>query len=226
MGKREILYSGIKFLIDNLTDTQFHGVEHVPDQGGLLIATNHISRIDIPVLFMTPNRPDVTALVADKYKTHLFFWIIITMADGIWLDRSKADFSAFRAAIDFLKKGGALGISPEGTRSESGKLIEGKSGTVLLASRTGVPVVPVGLVNTDKALPSLLHFRKQHIDANFGPAIHIPPIPREDREAFMQHWTEEIMARIAVLVPEEQRGFYRDHPRVRELLQSPPEDIC
>ena len=222
MGKREVLYTVIKFLIDHLTETEFHGVQYVPDEGGVLITTNHISRIDIPVLFMTPNRPDVTALVADKYKRYPFFWLIVVMADGIWLDRTKADFAALRQAIDFLRKGGALGISPEGTRSELGKLIEGKSGTVLLATRAGVPVVPVGLSGTDKTMSTLFRLRKPHIDVNFGPAYHIPPIPRENREEFLQHWTEEIMARIAVLLPEEQRGFYRDHPRVQELLRGQP----
>ncbi len=219
MGKRKFLYTVIKFLIDHLTHTEFHGLEHVPNEGGILVTTNHISRLDIPVLFMTPNRPDITALVTDKYKRYPFFWLIVTFANGIWLDRTKADFSAFRAAIDFLKQGGALGISPEGTRSETGELIEGKSGTVLLASRTGVPVVPVGLVDTNKAIPSLLHFHKGHIDVNYGPAFIVPPIPRENRDEFMQHWTEEIMARIAVLLPEEQRGVYREHPRVLELLR-------
>ncbi len=219
MVKRKILYTVIKFLIDHLTDTRFHGLEHVPGEGGLLVTTNHISRIDIPVLFMTPNRPDITALVTDKYKRYPFFWLIVVMANGIWLDRTKADFSAFRAAIDFLRKGGALGISPEGTRSDSGVLIEGKSGTVLLASRTGVSVSPVGLVGTNQAMRSLLRFRKPRIDAYFGPAYKIPPIPKENREEFLQHWTDEIMARIAVVLPEEQRGFYREHPRVLELLR-------
>lgn len=222
MGKRQVLQSIIKFLFDHLTHTEFSGLEYLPETGGVLIATNHISRIDIPALFLTPNRSDITALVADKYKRYPFFWVIISVAEGIWLDRSKADFTAFRTAIDFLKQGGALGISPEGTRSESGQLIEGKSGTVLLATRANVPIVPVGLSGTDRAIPSLLRLRKAHVRINFGPAFRLPPIPRENREAAMQQYTDEVMARIAVLLPEEQRGFYRDHPRVQELLREQP----
>ena len=132
--KRSKLQNLIRFLMKNLTRTEFFGLEHLPREGGFLVATNHISRLDITALFVNPVRPDITALVADKYLKYPFFRWFTVAAGGIWLDRSKADFSAFGQALAVLNQGRALGIAPEGTRSTTGKLLEGKPGTILLAT--------------------------------------------------------------------------------------------
>jgi 1-acyl-sn-glycerol-3-phosphate acyltransferase len=218
MGKRQFLLSAIHFLIKNLTRTEFVGMDHIPATGGVLIATNHLSRLDIPVLFDLPCRRDINGLIATKYKKYILIAPLAWMAEAIWIDRDSADFGAFRTAIDSLKKGTALGISPEGTRSTTGELLPGKSGVVFLALRSGVPIVPVGLTGTENGVRELVHLRRPRMVATFGPAFTIPEIGRENREAEMQYWTDEVMCRIAVLLPETYRGYYKDHPRVKELL--------
>jgi 1-acyl-sn-glycerol-3-phosphate acyltransferase len=217
--KRETLQSILRYLLTHLTDLEFRGLEHIPSEGGVIIATNHISRIDIPVLFVTPNRDDITALVTTKYQNYPFFRWIINTAGGIWLDRTKADFTAFRAAYEALKEGRAVGISPEGTRSESGVLLPGKGGTALIAAKMGVPIVPVGLIGTAEAIPEILKFKKPRVIANYGPAFTLPPIPRENRDETVQAYTEEIMLRIAALLPEKQRGHYAGHPGLVKYTQ-------
>ncbi len=129
----------ISFLMRHLTRIEFVGDENIPARGGVLLATNHMSRMDIPALFITPNRPEMTALVTTKYLKYPFLrWFIIT-ANGIWLDRDTADFGAFRKAVEALQAGKALGIAPEGTRSVTASLLEGKPGTALLAFAPGFP---------------------------------------------------------------------------------------
>lgn len=216
--KRETLKSIMKGLLKVLAKVEFYGLEHLPTEGGVIVATNHLSRIDIPVLFITPTRPDITALVTDKYQEHLLFAWIVKTAEAIWIDRSKADFTAFRASLDVLKSGKALGISPEGTRSESGELLEGKSGTILIADKANVPIVPVGLSGTDQVLPSLLKLRRQRVVVRYGPGFRVPPIERDQREEQLQYYTDEMMVRIAAVLPPDQRGFYKDHPRLAEIL--------
>lgn len=209
----------ICWLLKKLTVTEFIGVENIPLTGGVLIATNHMSRMDIPVLFLTPNRPDMTALVTTKYlKYPLLRWFIVT-AQGIWLDRDTADFGAFRTAVDALNKGMAVGISPEGTRSTTAQLLEGKPGTALLALRAGVPVVPVAISGTEDSVEKMLHLKRPHITANFGKPIPAPKMDRNNREGQLQHLTDEIMCQIAVLLPQKYWGFYTDHPRLKELLE-------
>lgn len=216
--KRHTLQNIVNWLFKNLSRLEFIHPEYVPSQGGVIIATNHLSRLDIPVLFLIPSRPDITALVADKYKSYpLFRWFAET-ARGIWIDRSKADFTAFRKTLEVLRSGGCVGISPEGTRSDSGALLEGKAGTALLAIKSGVPIVPVGIAGTEGALLPMLTFQKPVITARFGPAFQLPSLERENREEELKCYTDEIMCRIAVLLPEKYRGHYRKHPRLKELL--------
>lgn len=215
--KRETLRRIFVWLLTHAARVEFSGLEHLPGDGGIIVATNHMSRMDTLFLFINPVRKDITALVADKYKKYPIFNWILDSGGVIWLDRTKADYGAFRVAADALKQGLAMGIAPEGTRSDTGQLLEGKPGTVLLAMRTGMPVVPVGIAGTETFFRDLLRLRRPRIHVHFGPAFTIPPIDRDRRDEQMQYWTEEIMARIAALLPAKYWGFYKNHPRVAEL---------
>ncbi len=101
--KREKLQGIVHWLFRNLSRLQFIRPEHVPLEGGVIVATNHLSRLDIPVLFLIPTRPDITALVTDKYKRYPFFRWFAESANGIWIDRTKSGFTAFREAADAAK---------------------------------------------------------------------------------------------------------------------------
>ena len=158
--KKHRLRSILTFLMKILTKTEYIGLENVPAEGGVLLAINHMSRMDIPVLFLIPTRKDMTALVTTKYlKYPLLRWFIIT-AEAIWLDRDTADFGAFRKAVDALNSGLAVGISPEGTRSKTAQLLEGKPGTALLALRAGVPIVPVAITGTEDSVYKMKHLKR------------------------------------------------------------------
>jgi 1-acyl-sn-glycerol-3-phosphate acyltransferase len=216
--KRATLQSIVRFLLTRLAQVEFSGTEHLPPQGGVIVTTNHMSQLDTATLFINPGRTDMTALVTDKYQEYLFFKWFIKTAGGIWIDRTKADFGAFRAAIDALKQGQAVGIAPEGTRSETAQLLEGKPGTVLLAIKAGVPVVPVGIYGSENAFDELYSFKRPHIHACFGPAYTLPPLDRENRDEALQWATDEVMCRIAAVLPQQYWGFYADHPRLKELV--------
>ncbi len=208
----------IRFLLVRLAKVEVRGGENVPLTGGVLIATNHMSRMDIPVLFLTPNRPDMTALVTTKYLKHPFLrWFIVT-AQGIWLDRDTADFGAFRQAVEALKEGRALGIAPEGTRSTTAQLLEGKPGTALLALRTGVPILPVAISGTEDSVKQMLRFKRPRIVAEFGKPIPAPAMDRNNREGQLQQLTDEIMCQIAAMLDQKYWGFYAEHPRLKEIL--------
>ncbi len=174
MGKRQFLLNVVHFLLKTITHTTYEGLEYVPTTGGVLIATNHLSRLDIPVLFDIPARPEITCVITTKYKKNLLIAPLAWMGEAIWIDRDIADFTAIQAALEILKKGGCLGISPEGTRSTTGGLLPGKSGIVFLALRSGMPIVPVGITGTVSGVHELIRFRKPKMKAAFGPPITIP----------------------------------------------------
>ncbi len=216
--------SGIlRWLIENfvrfMTRTTYLLTDNMPPSGGFILATNHNSRVDSAILLSNPVRSDMSALVAQEYRDNLFFRIIVQAADVIWLDRSKADFSAFRVAVDRIKEGRVMGIAPEGTRSRVGKLLEGKPGIQLLTSRADVPVVAVGITGSEDMMQKLLAFRKPEITVRYGKPFKLPPISRENRDEAMQQATTEVMCQIAALLPERYRGFYKDFPRVDEIIK-------
>jgi 1-acyl-sn-glycerol-3-phosphate acyltransferase len=217
---RKPLLKIVRLVYKTLAQTEFIGVENIPASGGVILATNHMSRADVPLLMLTPNRPDILALAADKYKKHPVFSIILNAANVIWLDREKADFSALSTARQYIQSGGAIGIAPEGTRSKIGALIEGKPGTALLAARANCPIIPVGITGTEIAIKKLLSFHRPNLVVRYGKAFKLPAISQEDRAAWLVRCTDEIMCRIAILLPESYRGFYKDHPRLLELQNS------
>jgi 1-acyl-sn-glycerol-3-phosphate acyltransferase len=113
-----------------------------------------------------------------------------------------------------------LTVTPEGTRSKSGNLIQAKPGGIYLAWKAGVPILPVAITGCEDAVVKdrLKHLRRLHIKVVAGPAFVLAPIAGKDREALLEHYTEEVMCRIAAVLPEERRGFYAGHARLQEIL--------
>lgn len=207
----------LTWVFNALTHWETTGAENVPAQGAFILATNHMSRVDVPLLFIATPRQDLVALVADSYKTNPFFTFLVVTTHSIWIDREKADFSAMRGAMEHIRKGGALGIAPEGTRSRVNALLPAKSGVALLAEKTHVPVVPAAISGTEITFKELFKLRKPRLKVSYGEPFFPPPVDRADRDASLQRNTEEIMLRIASMLPERYHGFYANHPRLKEL---------
>lgn len=216
----EALRRFVQLLFNLLTRVEVIGLENVPEQGAALLAVNHLSRIDPPLVFALLKRRDATVLAADKYKKNPLFRLAIESVGGIWINRDEADFNALREALHHLQQGGLLGIAPEGTRSRSGALIQAKTGIAYLADKAGVPVVPIAVWGTETAFQQLFRLRKPKLTIQFGQPLTLPPVERRNREACLQRNTDEIMCHIAMLLPPQYRGVYADHPRLKELLES------
>jgi 1-acyl-sn-glycerol-3-phosphate acyltransferase len=208
----------VRLLFKLFARVEVQGLEHIPAEGGFLLACNHFSRLDPALVFAVVDREDLTALVAEKYQRSLFFGWLVKAARGIYINREQADLSALRVAIDFLKRGGALGIAPEGTRSHTGKLMEGKTGVAYLADKAGLPVIPVAIWGTENAMQRLFHLRRPPIWMRVGQPFILDPVDRRQRAQVLQRNTEEIMCRIAALLPQQYRGVYAGHPRLAGLL--------
>lgn len=217
---RKFVKGLIRFLAGVLLDLRFEGAENISPTGGLILVTNHMSRIDTAILMINPVRDDEAALVADKYKKNLFIGFIVKSQAHIWIDRSRADFAALGAAIGYLKSGGFLGIAPEGTRSTDGRLLEGKPGTVLIAVRAGVPIVAAGLSGTENFIHNLLRFKRTPVRVRISKPFTLPPLDPADRNGSLQKATEEIMCQIAAQLPEKYHGFYAGNPRIAEIRES------
>ncbi len=200
-------------------DVEVRGAESVPP-GGALLATNHLSRFDLPLVFFTlPNRK-VAVFNALNYRSNPIFRWVLESVDVVWVDRGATSPSTIKAALHALREGSLLGIAPEGTRSKTCALQAGKTGAAFLALASGAPVVPVALTNTEKLGQAIRSLRRITLTATYGPAFNLAEPGRRSRSdpQRLEAATTEIMCRIAALLPPEYRGVYADHPRLQELL--------
>lgn len=194
--------------------------DRVPKTGAALVVGNHLGRLDAMLGMILTDREDVIMLVADKYRAHLFWRWVVERMDAVWLNRDDADFHALRLLQRGLEAGGAATIAPEGTRSKAESLLPGKPGAAFVAAKTGVPVYPMGVTGTEDRIvwQRLRRLQRLHIVIRVGEPFTVPPIDRKNRDVFLQQATDEMMCRIAALLPESYRGVYAEHPRLTELL--------
>ena len=218
---RYILRTVIRFLFDIIAHVEVNGREYVPAEGNFVIATNHLGIVDAPLAFYALDRWDLFVLIGEKWEQNRFLRWLGKYFNFIYINRFNPDIKALRKVMSLMDEGKNLVIAPEGTRSRTGALIEGKPGVSYLATRLGQPIVPVGISGTeDKViLGNLKHLRRSHIVLNAGPTFTLPPLPRENRDAVLKQYTDEIMCHIAALLPEKHRGVYKEHPRLKELLE-------
>ncbi len=196
----------IDVLFRLLTRMEITGAEHIPAEGGCLLVTNHISRLDTPALLVSAQRR-IYPLAADKYKNFPVFNWLLNISEAIWINRTEFDREALLKSIDVLKRGDVLGIAPEGTRSPSGTLQKAKSGVTFLAARTGVPIVPVGITGTNTMLKDFSRLRRMRICVRFGEAFYLPKYGKLAADE-LDATTDLIMGRLAALLPPSHRGVY------------------
>jgi 1-acyl-sn-glycerol-3-phosphate acyltransferase len=187
----------IRVIIDLIAHVEIQGFESIPENGGFVVATNHLGRLDPALLFYIMDG-DFILTIAEKYEHHWLFGPLGNAVGGIWLDRFNADVGAIRKVLNRMKAGGILVIAPEGTRSKTETMAEGKPGVAYLALKAGLPIIPVGLTGTEDRLvvQRLKHFKKSEIKIVIGKPFNLPPIRRKDRDATLRQHTDEIMCRI------------------------------
>jgi 1-acyl-sn-glycerol-3-phosphate acyltransferase len=136
------------------------GLENIPKEGGVILASNHLSFIDSIFLpLVVPRR--VAFLAKSEYftGTGLKGWAtrqFMSAAGQLPIDRSggKASEDSLNTGLRVLGSGGVLGIYPEGTRSPDAKMYRGRTGVARMVLEAGVPIVPVAMIDTEKAMPT------------------------------------------------------------------------
>ena len=163
---RYILY----LLLRLLFRIEIKNRHYIPEKGGVIIASNHTSYLDPPVLAASLKRRPTFIAKASLYKIPIVGFIIRTYSIGV--KRDKPGSSTIKKALKVLKSGGALVIFPEGGRSKEGKLMEFKRGVGLLAALGHVPVIPAYIKGTHRALPvGAKLIRMEKIKVVFGRPI-------------------------------------------------------
>jgi 1-acyl-sn-glycerol-3-phosphate acyltransferase len=155
--------------------------------------------------------PRKTNVFAAAKWEHVFFvgWLI-RQVDGIFVKRGEVDRRALGIALKILKSGGALGVAPEGTRSCTGGLIQGKPGIIYMASRANAPIIPIGVSGQLNFHKKLLRLQRLHLRVNIGAPMRVPPISGANKTQQFQDQADRVMVAIARLIAPELRGIYAD----------------
>ena len=189
-----VLYRALELTVSPLLRATFGpdvtGAAHVPRTGAVIIAGNHVSFAD-EVFTPLAARRQVMYLAKAEYFTSpgLRGRVMAEFMGGMGqVPVERGDMRAAAASVDVcvdvLAQGHAFGIYPEGTRSPDGRLYRFRTGVARIALRTGVPVVPVGLVGTDDVLPpGARRWRRRPVAIRFGPALDFSSRPEDERKA-------------------------------------------
>ena len=110
-----------------------------------------------------------------------------------------------------------MGISPEGTRSPDATLIPAKTGVAFLAEVARVPIIPVAITGTHNGILRAFTLQRPRLAIRFGKPFTLAPVNRRHRDADLERNTDEIMCRIAAMLPAEYHGVYARHPMLKEL---------
>ncbi len=194
------------------------GLEHVPATGGVLLASNHLSFVDSVVIPVVVPRK-VVFLAKSDYFTGTGVKGALSRAwfEGLGMlpvdrDDPRAALGSLDTALEVLARGEAFGLYPEGTRSRDGRLYRGRTGVAHLALTAGVPVVPVGLVGTEKLQPVGSSVpRVVRVDVRFGAPIEVTGRFEAMASGKARRvLTDEVMDAIAGLTGQERAPGYNE----------------
>ncbi|HEX7225118.1 MAG TPA: lysophospholipid acyltransferase family protein [Candidatus Limnocylindria bacterium] len=200
----------IGFVSRLLWGARIEGIEHLPRSGAFILVCNHCSNVD-PLMMGWASGHQIGRVVHFMAKIEMRGWPVIgwlaTQAGVYFVRRGEGDRAAQRFSLEALADGRPIAMFPEGTRSRTGHLREGKPGAALIAMRSGATIVPAAISGTQHIFPRGARFpRPSRVVIRYGEPFSLPHVAsgRLDREA-MAEGTQRIMSAIEALLPPDQR---------------------
>jgi 1-acyl-sn-glycerol-3-phosphate acyltransferase len=210
---QKLLLAVSRPLLNILFSWKVEGRENIPLTGPLILITNHVHLLDpFFLIFSSPRWINFMAKEELFRSPFLRPWLLWAGALSIYRGGNvREKQKILKNARNALEKGLILGMFPEGGRSHDGKLRKGKPGSAVIASKTNVPLLPVGIVGTDKIKGISWLWKRPRIVVNIGKPFKLPPTSSRMSKSQMQLLTTQLMREIAVLLPPEYRGAYGKH---------------
>ena len=208
-----ILNPPIKAILGTFLKVDDREVARIPMRGPLILATNHINSLDAPVGFSHLHPRPLTAFVKIETWANPFLKFLFDAWEAIPIRRGEVDFEAFHLAEEALANQKIVIVAPEGTRSRHGRLNQGYPGIVLLAMRTGAPILPVVFYGNENLKIRLA--KRTSMTIKVGEPFNLNTKGAALSREVRKQMTDEIMFEIARLLPEENRGVYADLSQTR-----------
>ncbi|MFC2041812.1 lysophospholipid acyltransferase family protein [Chloroflexota bacterium] len=199
------LIARILFLL--FTRRQVLGKENIPNQGPLLVISNHLNLADPPLVGVSLGRKAMFMAKEELFRSKFSSYFISSFG-AFPVHRGQLDRKALRQAEKVLAEGLALIMFPEATRSKDAKLQPPFPGAALVALRSGAPILPVGITGTERIKRFAWLLYRPRLTVNFGRPFQLPPANGKLTKAKLTEQANFIMERIAELLPAEYRGNY------------------
>jgi 1-acyl-sn-glycerol-3-phosphate acyltransferase len=218
-----IVVSTIKGLLRLLCRVDDAQLVRVPDRGPLIVVANHVNFLEVPLLYTHLQPRPVLGFAKVEAWDNPVIGALFDMGSAIPLYRGEADVTAFRQALKALEAGHILALAPEGTRSGHGRLQRGRPGAVLLALRSGVPLLPLVYYGGELFWHNLARLRRTDFHIVVGQPFYLDAGGVKVTRQVRQQMTDEIMYQMAALLPSAYRGVYSDLAAATETyLRFPP----
>jgi 1-acyl-sn-glycerol-3-phosphate acyltransferase len=173
----------------------------------LLVVVNHLNFADPPIIGVSVNRKAIFLAKEELFRSRLSGYIVRNYG-AFPVRRGGMNREAMRKSKQLLAQGMALIMFPEGRRSQNAQLESAFSGAALIAARSDVPILPIGIVGTEKIEGTTWWLRRPQITVNIGHPFYLSPVNHKLTRVKLTEFTHSIMGHIAELLPIEYRGDY------------------
>lgn len=191
------------------------GMDKVPAEGPLIVITNHTGQVEVPVFATLLQPRKITGWgKAEAFENPFLRWVFSAW-DIIPVHRGEADMTALKSALRMLEEGRIFGIAPEGTRNKTGILRRGLPGAAILALKSGAPVLPVVHWGGENFLKNLKQFKRTDFHIRIGEPFYVRAEGKLTGE-MRQEIVDEMMYKIAALMPDQYRGEYTNMSKASE----------
>jgi 1-acyl-sn-glycerol-3-phosphate acyltransferase len=188
-----------------------HELHRIPARGPLLLVTNHVNFLEIPLVLSHLQPRPVTGLAKAETWNSPLMGLLFNLWGAIPIRRGEGDVVAIRRVLEALEAGMIVAISPEGTRSGDGCLRRAKPGIGWLAAHSSAPILPVAFYGHEQIWSNVSRLRRTDFHIRVGQLLRVRPDGRWTAEK-RQAVADEIMTRIAALLPRQYQGAYADFP--------------
>lgn len=209
-----IMNAVLRFVFQIVCRINPNDFKKVPVEGPLILVGNHINFLEVPVFLPHVDHPNVIGIAKRESWKNPLFNFLFNQWGIIPIDRGMVDREAFRLTEEALKDGKVVAMSPEGTRSKDGCLLPGKPGVVAIAVRSKAPLLPIAFYGYEDFWANFKQLRKTDFKVVVGKPFQLNLDGNALSKDVRQAVTDEIMFKIAELLPEKYRGHYQFHEKV------------
>ena len=200
----------LKGLTSLLCRIETHPLQQVPSYGPLILVCNHINFIEVPLVYSHLQPRPLTGFAKAETWDSPVLGPLFDLWGAIPLRRGQPDFEALQKGLKALAQGKIVAITPEGTRSGTGRMQRGHPGIVTLALHSGAPLLPLVYFGGESIHQNLRRLKRTDFHIQVGQPFRIETHGEKMTRQLRQQITDEIMCQLAALLPPAYRGYYAD----------------